>query len=234
MVRTFVLAVASVAVVVLLVPLRDDVRSANLALLLVLVVLAAAVIGGRRDGIVVGIVVAIAFDFFLTQPYQSFTIEEGADVQTTILLGLVGLVGGELVERARRSQADAESRRRQIERLHRRAELAALGEPPGRLIVRSEEELAELLGLVEASYRAGPPPRDLSVLTHGGVRVPGQASEIGDDIVALPVRAHGRDLGHFLLVFPHRTARLSVTTDRRHAAVALADPLGMALLRYEH
>ena len=98
MVRTFVLAVASIAVVVLLVPLRDDVRSANLALLLVLVVLATAVVGGRRAGIVVGVVVAVAFDFFPTQPYQSFTIEEGADVQTTILLGLVGLVGGELVD----------------------------------------------------------------------------------------------------------------------------------------
>jgi hypothetical protein len=52
--------------------------------------------------------------------------------------------------------------------------------------------------------------------------------------VALPVRAHGRDLGHFLLVFPHRTAGMSMTVDRRHAAVALADQLGMALLRYEH
>jgi hypothetical protein len=233
-VRTLVLAVAAVLVVALLVPLRDNVRNANLALLLVLVVLAAAVVGGRRAGIVVGVVVAIAFDFFLTQPYQSFTIEEGADVQTTFLLALVGLVGGELVERARRSHADAESRRRQVERLHRRAELAALGERPGRLIVRSEEELTELLGLVEAGYRAGPPPQDLSVLTHGGVRVPGRASDVGDDIVALPVRAHGRDLGHFLLVFPHRTGGLSVTADRRHAAVALADQLGMALLRYEH
>ena len=51
--------------------------------------------------------------------------------------------------------------------------------------------------------------------------------------VALPVRAHGRDLGHFVITLPTAGALMSATTDDRHAAVALADQLGMALLRYE-
>ena len=102
-----------------LIPLRDHVRNTNLALVLVLVVLGAAVLGGRLVGVVVGIVIAIAFDFFLTRPYQSFTIERGDDIQTTVLLATVGLVGGELVERARRSQRIAETHGKEVEQFHR-------------------------------------------------------------------------------------------------------------------
>jgi hypothetical protein len=233
-VRSASIVVAAIAMVGALIPLRDHVRNTNLALVLVLVVLAAAVLGGRWVGVAVGVVVAIAFDFFLTRPYQSFTIERGDDVQTTLLLAAVGLVGGELVERARRSQRDADARRREVEQFHRRAELASWGERPGRLISRTQEELAEMLGLVDASYRPGPPPSDVSVLTHDGARVPGGPSDAGSDVVALPVRAHGRDLGHFMLVFPHATVGISMPADRRHEAVAVADQLGMALLRYQH
>jgi hypothetical protein len=50
--------------------------------------------------------------------------------------------------------------------------------------------------------------------------------------VALPVRAHGRDLGHFVLVFPTESFGLGAPIDTKHAAVALADQLGLALLRY--
>jgi K+-sensing histidine kinase KdpD len=225
---------APVLAVAALVPLRDHVRNTNLALGLVLVVLAAAAIGGRLVGVVVGVAVAVAFDFFLTQPFESFTIDRADDVQTTILLAAVGLIGGELVERARRSQAEAHEQRREVEQFQRRAELAAWGERPGRLISRTEEELTELLGLVDATYRAGPAPRELSMLTHNGVRVPGGHVTVGDDVVALPVRAHGRDLGHFVLVFPRPTVGMSVSAQRRHSAVATADQLGMALLRYEH
>jgi hypothetical protein len=232
--RTIGIVAAAVGVVGALIPLRDHVRNTNLALVLVLVVLAAAVLGGRLVGVVVGVVIAIAFDFFLTRPYQSFTIERGDDIETTVLLAAVGLVGGELVERARRSQRIAETRGKEVEQFHRRSELASWGERPGRLIARTQEELAEMLGLVGARYQPGPPPSGVSVLTHDGARVPSGPSDVGPDVVALPVRAHGRDLGHFMLVFPRATVGMSVPADRRHEAVAVADQLGMALLRYQH
>jgi len=228
------IVVVAVGVVGALIPLRDHLRNTNLALVLVLVVLAGAVLGGRGVGVVVGVAVAVAFDFFLTQPYQSIKIERGDDIQTTVLLAAVGLVGGELVEWARRNQRDADARRKEVEHFHRRAELASWGERPGRLISRTQEELAEMLGLLDASYQPGPPPNDVSVLTHDGARVPAGQSDAGGDVVALPVRAHGRDLGHFMLVFPHATVGISVPADRRHEAVAVADQLGMALLRYQH
>ena len=64
MARAVTIVVVAVGVVGALIPLRDHVRNTNLALVLVLVVLGAAVLGGRLVGVVVGIVIAIAFDFF--------------------------------------------------------------------------------------------------------------------------------------------------------------------------
>jgi Domain of unknown function (DUF4118) len=216
-----------------LVPLRAHVLNANLALVLVLVVLGAAVAGGRVAGVVAAVSAALAYDFFLTAPYGSFTIERGDDLETVVVLGLIGLVAGELVERARRSEAAAIAGRRELARVRRRAELAAGGEPPGRLIEQSAEELTELLDLKACRYIPAPTPEDLPVFTHDAIRVPGAFSDDAPRAaVALPVRAHGRDLGHFLLVFPTESFGLRATVDTKHAAVALADQLGLALLRY--
>ena len=177
--------------------------------------------------------VALFYDLLFTVPYGSFKIERGDDIDTTVLMAIIGLIAGELVERARRSEAAAIARRRDLERIHRRAELAAGGERPGRLIEQSAEELTELLDLKVCRYIPKPPPEALPVFTHDAIRVP---SDVDPDApraaVALPVRAHGQDLGHFLLVFPTESFGLGVAVDTKHAAVALADQLGLALLRY--
>ena len=86
-------------VVAALVPLRDEMQPANVALVLVLVVLVAAVLGGRLAGAAVGLVVAVSFDFFFTRPYGSLAISSRDDLQTTVLLAAIGLIAGDLVER---------------------------------------------------------------------------------------------------------------------------------------
>ncbi len=232
-VRVGVALVAPVLVAVALVPLRAHVLNTNLALVLVVAVLGVAVAGGRVAGVVGALAAALSYDFFLTVPYGSFTMERSDDIETTLLLALIGLIAGELVERARRSEAAAIARRRDLERIHRRAELAAGGERPGRLIEQSADELTELLHLKVCRYVPEPPPETLPVFTHDAIRVP---SDMDRDApraaVALPVRAHGQDLGHFLLVFPTESFGLGAPVDVKHAAVAVADQLGMALLRY--
>jgi hypothetical protein len=233
-VKQILLAVVGpVVLTVALVPLRDHVGAANLALVLVLVVLGVAVTGGRVVAAVAGATTALAFDFFLTVPYGAFSIRRSDDLLTTVLLVIVGLVAGDIVARARRSEAEASAQRSEVERVHRRAELAAGGEPPGRMIARTGDELAAMLGLVDVRYERGTAPSTMPVLTHWGALPPGGPAPTGAEIVALPVRAHGRDLGHFELVFPAPTGGMAVSVDRRHAAVAAADQLGVALLRYE-
>ena len=232
-VRVGVALLAPAVVALTLVPLRAHVLNTNLALVLVVAVLGAAVAGGRLAGVVGALSAALSYDLFLTVPYGSFTIEHGDDVETTVLLAFIGLIAGELVERARRSEAAAIARRRDLERIRRRAELAAGGERPGRLIEQSVDELTELLDLKACRYVPQPAPDSLPIFTHDAIRVP---SAIDDEVprsaVALPVRAHGQDFGHFLLVFPTESFGLGASVDVKHAAVALADQLGMALLRY--
>ncbi len=128
--RLFVAVAVPLASSLVLVPLRGHVSAANLAVVLVLVVLGVAALGGRAAGVVAGVVTALAFDFFLTVPQGSFTIDRGEDITTTVLLAVVGLVGGELVERARRSHAVARRRQAELDSFQRRAELAAGGERP--------------------------------------------------------------------------------------------------------
>lgn len=221
-----------VALVALL-PLRGHVLNANLALILVLVVLGVAVAGGRTAGVVSALVAAVAYDLVLAPPYGSLAIARESDIETTVLLGLIGLIAGELVERARRSEAAAIARRRELERVRRRAELAAGGEPPGRLIALSTDELTDLLGLAACHYVPTAAPDDLPIFTHGSISIPGVVNNrLPEGAAALPVRAHGRDLGYFLLVFPTPSFGVDTPIDDKHAAVALADQLGLALLRF--
>lgn len=225
---------APVGVALALVPLRAHVLNTNLALVLVLVVLGAAVAGGRPAGVTSAVSAALSYDFFLTVPYGSFTMERSDDIETTVLLALIGLIAGELVEWARRNGAAASARRRELEQIRRRAELAAGGERPGRLIEMSAKELTEILDLKTCRYVPTPVPEDLPVFTHTAIVVPGvESGHAPHGAVALPVRAHGRDLGHFLLVFPTPSFGIGIPPDVKHAAVALADQLGIALLRYE-
>ena len=55
------------------------VLNANLALVLVLVVLGSAVGGGRVAGVVAAVVAALAHDFYLTAPHGSFTVTGGRE-----------------------------------------------------------------------------------------------------------------------------------------------------------
>jgi len=87
-----------------LVAVRGDFFTTNAALVLVLSVLASAIVGGRWGGVVAAVIAALCFDFFFTRPYYSFTINTRDDLETTVVLLIVGIVVGELVVRARRSQ----------------------------------------------------------------------------------------------------------------------------------
>ena len=72
------------------------------------------------------------------------------------------------------------------------------------MIQRSAEELADLLSAVDVATSRAAAQR-VTVLTHAGARVPSGPAAVGPDVVAVPVRAHGRDIGHFLCCCPRPT-----------------------------
>lgn len=227
----WVVAVAGPVVVsLLLVPVRDQMRTSNVSLVLVLVVVAAAVLGGRATAAVAALVSVAAFDVFFTHPYGSFAIAGRDDLETAVLLLAVGLIVGELVVRNRRSQVRAAESRAEVVRIRRLSELAAGGEPRGRLIGIVQGELVSLLPVRGCRFEPFPARETLPELTHQGVRIP--ASEPTSDRsgrVALPVFGSGRPLGRFVLEFDRAGAGITVPPEDRALAVALADQLGTVL-----
>jgi hypothetical protein len=222
-----------VVVALALVPLRGDIRTSNVSLVLVLVVVAAAILGGRLTGAVAALVATSSFDFFFTRPYNSFTITSRDDVETAVLLLVVGLVVGELVVRARRSDARAAESRAEVVHVRRLSELAAGGESRGRLIGIVQGELTSLLPVRECRFEHGASPHDLPQITHKGVLDPGvdpDAPARRSGRVALPVFGAGRPVGRFVLDLDEGVSGITVPPEDRALAVALADQLGAVLV----
>src|SRR5512132_4422054 len=96
--------VASLVIGVVVEPFRGTVGLENVALGYLVVVVAAAAVGGRTAGLVSALSAALSYDFFLTTPYHSLRIDSIAQVITVALLFGTGLVAS-LAGRARRRQA---------------------------------------------------------------------------------------------------------------------------------
>jgi hypothetical protein len=215
-----------------LIPVRTDIRTSNVSLVLVLVVVLAAVLGGRLGGAVAALVSFAAFDFFFTRPYYSFTINSRDDVETAVLLLVVGLIVGELVVRNRRSQSRAARSRAEVVRVRRLSELAAGGEPAGRLIGIVRGELVSLLHVDECRFEPLPFREDLPEMTHSGVRIP--SSDLAEPMptdgrIALPVYGGGRPVGRFVIDLEARSTGIALPPEDRALAVTLADQLGTVL-----
>jgi hypothetical protein len=217
-----------------LVVFRREFFTTNAALILVLAVLAAAIVAGRRGGVVSAVVAALCFDFFFTRPYYSFAINSRDDIETTLVLLIVGLVVGELVTRARHSRELAYASRREVEQIRRVAELAAGRGSTARLISIVEREIVDLLGARGARFERPPFPTVLPRLGHGVVTIgdddgdcerrPGPPNE-----VELPVWGHAREIGRLVLVLPVDSTGTAIPPGDRALAVALVDQLGAVL-----
>jgi K+-sensing histidine kinase KdpD len=217
-----------------LVPLRDSLNNANVALALVVVVVLAGVIGGRGAGALAAVVSALSFDFFHTQPYLSLTIDSRDDLETTVLLLLVGLVVGTVASRARRARASAELGRSELDRIHRMAERVARGAEAAEVIHAAQIELTELLGLQSSRFEAPPYggeprphlERSGAIAGQHGRRATRGGFELPAEGVELPVLARGHEVGRFVLV---PRPNVGVSLDERIVAVAIADQVGAAI-----
>ncbi len=215
-----------------LVSVRGHFATENVALVLVLVVLLGAVVGGRRAGVVSAFVAALSLDFFHTVPYNSLKISHAEDVTAMVLLLVVGLVVGEIAIRADRIRAATGVQHEEIIRLHRMAQFAASDQPVDDLVSALCAELIETLRLQGCTYEAAPFTSEMPAIEASGVvrtslhRYTREGFELPHERVALPVTARGRTAGRFVLT---PTPGTGVSMDRRLVAVALADQLGVAL-----
>jgi hypothetical protein len=227
---------AAVAVGAFLTLFRDVFNSTNAALVLMIVVVAVAALGGRTAGVITALAAVASFDFFHTQPYLSLTIDSRDDVETTVLLLVAGLLVGTIASSGRSARRRAGSARSEILRIHRVAEAAASGQDAAAVIATAQDELRELLHLQESRFEALPYVEDnvyprlqrngrieLQPVMHYARSDHGGGFELPRDGVEIPVLARGREIGHFVLV---PTEGVGTSIEERVVAIAIADQVG--------
>ena len=99
----------------------------NAALVFVLVVVVVAATGFRFAGLLAALTSEASFDFFLTQPYLNFAVDERNDIEVAVPLALIGLAVTELSLWGRRQQARASVRAGYLDGVVAAARLAASG-----------------------------------------------------------------------------------------------------------
>jgi K+-sensing histidine kinase KdpD len=225
---------APLALAALLVPFRASFPNTDAALALILVVVAVAANGYRLAGILAAVSAAAWFDFFLTRPYERFTITRRADIETTVLLLVIGVAVTELAVWGRRQHTAASRRAGYLAGINAAAQSAAAGGSPSALTKQVTSQLIRLLSLAACQFQygvagLGQPARmrhDGSVTVEDGPwNVDAEGFPRGTDTELL-VESGGVFQGRFLMT-PLPDTR--PTAEQRLLAVALADQVGAAL-----
>ena len=225
---------APLVLAAILVPFRSSIPNTDAALAMILVVVAVAANGYRLAGILAAVSVAVWFDFFLTRPYETFSITRRTDIETTVLLLVIGVAVTEIAVWGRRQHLAASRRAGYLDGISSAAQAVATGSSASALIDQVTGQLTQLLSLRSCSFQRGiagigRPAR----LRHDGSVTIGQRAwhvdaegfPVGTDTELL-VESGGLFQGRFLMT-PAPGAR--PTLEQRLLAVALADQVGAAL-----
>jgi hypothetical protein len=216
-----------------LLPFHDRLEGTNAALLLVVAVVVVASFGRRSAAALAALSAAAAFNLFHTAPRYSLRIESSDDLQTTVLLLIVGIAVGELALRTRRAQASALQGRRDLASLHGLGRLVADGEDADYVLMATAAELTDLLSLVDCRFEVDHVDEEpLPLVDRDGIirwgptiweterwGLPGPGA-------AIAVWARGRRRGRFVLIGRVGVPLLSAQLAQ---AVGLVDQAGAAL-----
>ena len=211
---------------VMSVPTRGWVDNTNVALILVVAVVACAASGQRAAALVA----ALWFNYLHTRPYYSLTIHARDDIVTTLLLLTVAMAVAELVLRARQARAHASRHRDHIGRIHAVSQLVVLGEKPAFVVIAAATQLRDLLDIADVRFEPAPALSELPTLNRAGRIVEVYPRAVPMDLppteIALPITSAGSELGRFVLC---ATPGAVPAPEALLAAVALADQVGTAL-----
>ena len=199
-----------------------------------LLVVAAASTGVRPAGIVAALSSAAGFDYFLTEPYNTLNISDRADIETAVLLLLVGAAVTEVALWGRREQARASKEQGYLGGVLSTAATVAAGlSSTGDLTDHVCQQIVEILQIdscrFDAVTRSGLPALDpTGTVTRGGrtINVARQGLPT-DSKIALMVQSGGTTYGHFVLTAATRVVRPS--QEQLRVAVTLANQVGTAL-----
>jgi K+-sensing histidine kinase KdpD len=220
------------AVSAILAPFRSGFPNTDAALVLVVLVVAVAAHGHRPAGWVASIATAASFDFFLTKPYERFTITGRTDIETTVLLLVVGIAVTEIAARNRQHKSTAVEEANFVARIHSAAVAVATGESATFVVMQVAAQLIDLLFLRDCRFDPNASGKNGAHMTQqgdvflGGLRWGVERMGLPGSEVEMAVEYQGRFLGRYVMV---PTPGKPVSQERRIVASALADQVGAAL-----
>ncbi len=191
------------AVTAALLPVRDGVDQAHVALLYLLVVLGGSVGGGRSLGFVLACSSFLAIDYFLQQPYDRLAVDKPLDWLVLVAFLATATSATQLLGHA---NAQAEAARRRAEEVDQLATLGAEALSVG----RAEETLAAIVQVIRDTTGAG--RCEIYAAEEGGAPRLAASSDERDGAGA---EAEG--------VAPSSSALVAWVAERRLAAVERAD-----------
>ena len=225
--------VAPLATAAILLPFRSSWSNTNVALLLVVVIVAVSAIGNRAAGALAAVGSAVWFDFFFTVPYYRFTIRSSDDVTTAVLLLVTGLAVSQLAARARRLKVVAITDEGYLAQIHDTAALGQTARSPDAVVDHVKDQLVGLLNLEGSRFEYGAllghPPRlqpDGTITMTGHTRWDVEQRGLPGEEIELRVFGNGQYYGRFMLQ-PKPGSRPSLQA--RLVAVTLAGQAGRAL-----
>jgi K+-sensing histidine kinase KdpD len=213
----------------ILVPFRTSFPNTDAALALMLAVVGVAASGYRLAGVLAAVSAAVWFDFFLTRPYEQFTITRTTDIETTVLILVIGVAVTELAVWGRRQHLAATRRAGYLEGINAAAEAVAASTSPPALIDQVCDRLTHLLSLQSCSFQYGVAGigRPARMRHDGRITVEDRPWNTERDGLAadteLLVEVGGILQGRFLL---QAEPGSRPTLEARLVAIALADQVG--------
>jgi K+-sensing histidine kinase KdpD len=215
-----------------MIPIRaDHGRAAVVAL--VLPVLLVAVLGAVGPAIAAALCAALAYDFFLTEPYYHLRIDDPDEIVAAVALAAVGVVVGVLNTRLVHVATRDAARRRQIVHLVDFMGIAAQSRTEEQLAAAACEHIAAVLNLRECRWRPGYHGASGPVLLSDG-NIMGFVTSLNPDratlpnVLEVPANAGATELGRFILM--PTPGHVSSHEERRTAA-AIAALFTAAVLR---
>jgi hypothetical protein len=225
-------AIAVFGLAAALVPLRTTLGPANVALLVTVVVVLAAVGGGRSAGALTGIVGAITFNFLYAKPYLTLRVNDSQDITTIILIVVIGLGVGQFASVRAKQRMVHTTGLRALHGVEAVAARASAGAGLDEMWEVVRAELVDSLHLTDARWEHGDPdPSRPNIDRDGRLDVSrhaftGHGFALPENGAQVAVVAGGRRVGQIVLDAPPMT---TVTVEQRRAAIAMIDQLAATI-----
>ncbi|MBW4077247.1 MAG: DUF4118 domain-containing protein [Acidobacteria bacterium] len=139
--------VAPIALSALFIPFRTSFTNVAVALSMVAMIEALAILGTRFTGVLATLGAALWFDFFLTAPYEHFTINHLPDLEITLSIMVIGAIVTELAARSDHHRRMADQEAHFISLLRDVAIMAARNEEQSRVVEFATQSLTQVLEL---------------------------------------------------------------------------------------